>query len=184
MRIEKEGFNTKEVRGLQIAVGEQASLLITLHVGPSRTEITVRPPSTANLQAESNFLCSVVDSGRVQELPLNCRDFLELPNLAAGTGEVSAGSNLFTTNVGRPDRTIILPGTLPYSVHYYLNGINVTGSRDGELALSSSIAAIDQFKVQENFLMPEEGTNPAFVNIVTKSGSNQFHGEAYEFLRN
>ena len=67
---------------------------------------------------------------------------------------------------------------------YSLNGINITGSRDGELALSPSVAAVDQFKVQQSFLMPDQGVNPAVVNIVTKSGSNRFHGEAFEFLRN
>jgi hypothetical protein len=47
-----------------------------------------------------------------------------------------------------------------------------------------SVAAIDQFKVQQNFLMPDQGPNAAAVNVVTKSRSNQFHGEAFEFLRN
>ena len=86
--------------------------------------------------------------------------------------------------MGPPERTIVLPGTLPNSVSYSLNGINITGSRDGELALSPSVAAVDQFKVQQSFLMPDQGVHPAVVNIVTKSGSNQFHGEAFEFLRN
>ena len=184
IRVEKEGFNTEQVPGLQIEVAEQASLEIALQVGPSRTEITVQPPSASDLDATSNTLGSVVDFDRVQELPLNGRYFLELAELSAGAGPISAASNLFTTNVGPPERTIILPGTLPYSVNYQLNGIKITGSRDGELALSPSVAAIDQFKVQENFLMPDEGIHPALVNIVTRSGSNQFHGEAYEFLRN
>ena len=52
------------------------------------------------------------------------------------------------------------------------------------MALSPSLAAVDQFKVQQSFLMPDEGVNPAVVNIVTRSGSNRFHGEAFEFLRN
>ena len=184
IRVEKEGFNTEQVQKLRIEIGEQASIVITLHVGPSRTEITARPPSSIDLHAESNTLGLVVDSGRVQDLPLNGRYFLELAKLVAGTGDVSPASNLFGTNVGPPDRTIILPGTLPNLVNYYLNGINITGSRDGELALSPSIAAIDQFKVEENFLMPDEGINPALINIVTKGGTNQFHGEAYEFVRN
>ena len=79
---------------------------------------------------------------------------------------------------------MVLPGTFPYSGGYSLDGLNIKGSRDGELALSPSIAAIDQFKVQSGFLMPEEGTQSAVVNIVTKSGSNQFHGEIFEFFRN
>jgi len=73
---------------------------------------------------------------------------------------------------------------MPYSVGYSLDGVPIRGSRDGELALNISIAAIDQFKVQESFLMPDQGPNPAVVNVATKSGGNQFHGEAFEFFRN
>ena len=98
--------------------------------------------------------------------------------------DISPASNLFLSNVGPPDRTVVLPGTLPNSVAYYLNGVDITGSRNGELALSPSPAAIDQFTVQYSFLLPDQGANPAVVNIVTKGGSNQFHGEAFEFLRN
>jgi len=184
IRAGKEGFNTEQIHGLRIEVGEQASLAITLHVGPSRTGITVTPPITTDLHAESNTLGSVVDSSRVQDLPLNGRYFLELAQLDAGASQLSAASNLFSTNVGPPGRTIILPGTLPNSVTYYLNGIDVSGLRDGELVLSPSIAAIDQFKMLENFLMPDEGINPALITVVTRSGSNQFHGEVYEFFRN
>jgi hypothetical protein len=184
VQVEKGGFQSERVHNLRIEVGEEAALAITLHVGASHTELTVQPPSSTELDAGANTLGSVVDSGRVQELPLNGRYFLELAELAGVAEPVSSVSNLFTTNVGPPERTIILPGTLPNSVSYYLNGINITGSRDGELALSPSIAAVDQLKVDENFLMPDEGVNPALVNIVTRSGSNRFHGEAYEFLRN
>jgi hypothetical protein len=184
VRVEKEGFNTERIEGLWIDVGEQASLPITLHVGARRTEITVQAPSATDLDAESNTLGSVVDFSRVQDLPLNGRHFLELAELLAAARNVSPASNLFSTNIGPPGRTIILPGTLPNAVNYYLNGINVTGSRDGELALSPSIAGIDQFTVQESFVMPDQGINPALVNIVTRSGSNEVHGEAYEFFRN
>src|SRR4051794_13909197 len=73
VRIEKEGFNTERIESLWIEVGEQASLLITLHVGASRTEITVQAPSSTDLNAESNTLGSVVDFRQVQDLPLNGR---------------------------------------------------------------------------------------------------------------
>ncbi len=184
VRIEREGFSAKRITGLWIEVGEQSSLLVTLHVGESRTEITVQAPGTTDLNAESNTLGSVVDFKRLQDLPLNGRHFLELAELSAGARDVTPASNLFSTNIGPPDRIIILPGTLPNAVSYYLNGINVTGSRDGELALSPSIAAIDQFRVQESFVMPDQGINPALVSIVTRSGSNELHGELYEFFRN
>jgi len=184
VHVEKEGFSAVQMNDLRIEVGAQASIDITLHVGVVHMAITILPPTATELDAGSNTIGSVVDSGRVQELPLNGRNFLGLALLAGGAGDISPASNLYTSNVGPPARTIALPGTFPNSVSYSLNGINITGSRNGELAVSPSVAAVDQFKVQESFVMPDQGINPAAVNIVTKSGSNQLHGEAFEFLRN
>ena len=184
LRVEKPGFSSVRMNDLTIVVGEQASVEITLHVGEVQTTIAVTTPTATKLDAESNTIGSIVDSARVRELPLNGRNFLQLAKLTAGTSDISPASNLFTSNVGSPDRMVVLPGTLPNSVSYSLNGIDITGSRDGELAVSPSPAAVDQFAVQYSFLMPDQGTCPAVVNIVTKSGSNQFHGEAFEFLRN
>ena len=69
-------------------------------------------------------------------------------------------------------------------VGFTVNGISVAGSRLGDLALNVSISAVDQFKVVQGFIMPAMGPDPGIVNVVTKSGSNSFHGEAFEFLRN
>jgi len=184
LRIEKQGFNAGRMMGLKIEVGEQASVEITLHVGEVRSTITVTTPTATELGAESNTIGSTMDSRQVRELPLNGRTFLQLAKLSAGTVDISPASTLFSANVGPPDRMIVLPGTLPNSVSYSLNGVDITGSRDGELALSPSPAGVDQFTVQHSFLMPDQGAYPAVVNIVTRSGSNQFHGEAFEFLRN
>ncbi len=184
LRVEKQGFNSGRMTGLRLEIGEQASVEITLRVGEVRATITVTTPTAADLNAESNTISSTVDSSQVHQLPLNGRNFLQLAKLSAGTVDTNASSNLFSVNVGPPDRTIVLPGTLPNSVNYFLNGVDITGSRDGELALSPSPAGIDQFTVQQSFLMPDQGVYHAVVNIVTKSGSNQLHGEAFEFLRN
>jgi hypothetical protein len=182
--VMKAGFSTYRMDNLKIEVGQQAALDVTLQVGELRTVVTVSSADTEALDTISNAIGTVVDSARLRELPLNGRNFLQLALLAGGAADISSANNIFTPNVGLPNRAIVLPGTLPYSVGYFLNGVPIRGSRDGELALSISIAAIDQFKVQMNFLMPDQGANAAAVNIVTKSGSNQFHGEAFEFLRN
>ena len=184
VRAAKVGFSTYQMDDLKIEVGQQATLDITLQVGEIHSVITVSSAGREALDTTSNVIGTVVDSERVQELPLNGRNFLQLALLAGGAAEISQANNVFTPNVGPPDRAIVLPGTLPYSVGYFLNGVPIRGSRDGELALSVSIAAIDQFKVQMSFLMPDQGANAAAVNIVTKSGSNQFHGELFDFLRN
>src|SRR4029079_10246791 len=130
-------------------VGQEASINIQLQVGEIRTSVTVAAPTATELSAQSNAIGSVVDSARVRELPLNGRNFLQLALLSGGTNEVSTFSDVFSSNIGPPGRLVVLPGTFPYSGAYSLNGFNIKGSRDGELALSPSIAAIDQFKVQE-----------------------------------
>jgi Carboxypeptidase regulatory-like domain len=184
IRVTKVGFSTYQMDDLKIEVGQQAALDITLQIGEVRTVVTVSSADAEALETTSNVLGTVVDSAQVQELPLNGRNFLQLALLAGGAGDVSPANNIYSPNIGPPDRAIVLPGTLPYSVGYFLNSVPIRGPRDGELALNVSIAAIDQFKVEMNFLMPDQGANAAAVNIVTKSGSNQFHGEAFEFLRN
>jgi hypothetical protein len=181
VRVEKTGFFTEQMTGLTIEVGEEAFVRIRLQVGELHTSVTVVAPTATELDAQSSAIGSVVDSLRIRELPLNGRNFLQLALLSGGTNEVNASSNAFASNAGPPGRLVVLPGTFPYSGAYSLNGFNIRGSRDGELALSPSIAAVDQFKVQEGFLMPAEGNGSAVVNIVTKSGTNEFHGEVFEF---
>lgn len=184
VRVEMPGFFSQQMDGLKIDVGQEASVIVRLEVGEVRTSVTVMAPATTELNAQSSGIGTVVDSVRVRELPLNGRNFLQLALLSGGTNEVSVFSDVFASNVGPPGRLVVLPGTFPYSGSYSLNGFNIRGSRDGELAMSPSIAAIDQFKVQESYVAPEEGTGSAVVNIVTRSGSNQVHGEIFEFFRN
>jgi len=184
LQAEKIGFKTYDLNELSVPVGKLVSLPITLVVGDVSTAVIVTAPSSTQMDRDSNAIGSMMDSKRVQELPLNGRDFLQLALLAGGSGNLGPANDLSSVNVGPPSRTVILPGTFPYSTGYSLNGINLNGSRDGELAVGISIAAIDQFNVQQSFLLPDQGQSGGLVNIATKSGGNQFHGEAFEYLKN
>lgn len=184
VRVEKAGFSTWLLNDLTVEIGQRAVVDVSLRVGQVRTSIAVSAAGAAILNTDSNVIGTVIDSAQVTELPLNGRNFLQLGLLAGGSEDVSPASTAFSANIGSPGRTIVLPGTTPYSVGYFLDGVPIRGSRDGELAMNISIAAIDQFKVQESFLMPDQGANAAAVNVATKSGGNRFHGEAFEFFRN
>jgi hypothetical protein len=184
VEVSKEGFTTYRLEEVRLAVGQRAVIDIRLSVGEIRTSMTVTARDAAVLDAESNVIGTVVDAERVQQLPLNGRNFLQLALLSGGASELAPIADIYAINVGHPGRTVVLPGTLPYSVSYSINGIHVRGSRDGELALNLSVAAIDQFKVQQNFFLPDQGPNAAVVNLTTKGGTNDFRGEVFEFLRN
>jgi len=182
LRIAKDGFDGYEVTGIQLAVGQTASIHAHLKLGQVSNVLTVGAAAVL-LETESNALGTVVDSKRVDELPLNGRNFLQLAVLAAGaTPAVARASN--SAQIGHPERFVVIGGLPSGSNSYMINGIQVRGSRSGELAIGLSPAAIDQFKVQQSFFMPDQGPNPNIVNVTTRAGTNRFHGQVFEFFRN
>ena len=146
--------------------------------------MTVGAETIPQLDTESNVIGTVVDSARVQELPLNGRNFLQLALLSGGAVSPTVRSDAIGGQTGRSDNAIILGGNVGSSTGYLINGIATRGGRLGEAALNLSPAAIDQFKVQMSYFMPDQGPNPGLVNLTTRSGGNAFHGELFEFFRN
>src|SRR5581483_3242720 len=184
LRLNKDGFESQEMKSIRLQVGQVATLDVALKVGQLSTVVSVSGEQMVLLETESNVIGSVVDSERVQSLPLNGRNFLQLAGLAAGSNEVTGRSDMYSQQVGHPGRSIVLTGSMPAMSGYTVNGIATRGGRLGESALNLSIAAIDQFKVQQNFFMPDQGPNPGLVNVTTKGGTNEIHGQAFECVRN
>lgn len=183
LRVSKEGFDTYEVTGLNVEVGQFATVNVELRVGQVSTVMTVSGERTVLLETESNTIGTVVDSSRVEALPLNGRNFLQLALLSAGTNEATGRANT-SDQTGHPGRAVVVAGNMGGATGYLVNGIAVRGGRLGELAVNLSVADIDQFKIQQSFFMPDQGPNPGLVNVTTKGGTNAFHGEAFWFVRN
>ena len=97
--VQKEGFSAEQMNALRMEVGELASINVVLHIGEIRTAIRISLHTEAELKAESSTIGSVVDSGQVQQLPLNGRNFLNLGLLTAGVVNVTPANNLFSSNV-------------------------------------------------------------------------------------
>ncbi len=182
VRVSSEGFATQEVTDLGVQVGQRAAVNVELEVGQVTNVVTVEAAAVL-LETESNAIGTVVDSERVNELPLNGRNFLELALLAGGAAPAE-GRASFEGQIGHPGRFVVVGGVKAANNSYTINGIQVRGARGGELAVNVSVANVDQFRVQSSFFMPDQGPNPSMVNITTSGGSNEFHGEVYEFLRN
>ena len=184
LRVQREGFDTYELTEVRLEVGRRAVIDVELQVGQVTDTITVEGSGeTILLETESNTLGSVIESERVEELPLNGRNFLQLTPLSGGANEPVGQSNSAGQN-GHPGRSVVIAGNKASYTGYLINGIQVRSSRMGELALNLSMANVDQFKVQESFFMADQGPNPALINVNTKGGGNSFHGQAFEFLRN
>jgi hypothetical protein len=184
LRIRKEGFATVELVRVRLEVGQTANLEVQLRPGEFRSVVTVASDEQVLLETDSNVVGTVIDAAQVQNLPLNGRNFLRLALLTGGSNEPVGRSSIIPFQLGLPDRGVVVGGNLAYMSGYVINGIATRGSRQGESAVNVSLAAIDQFKVQESFFLPDQGPNPGLVNLVTKGGTNQFHGQIFYFLRN
>lgn len=185
LTVSKKGFKTYELSEFKISVAQDASENVVLSVGQLAQTVTVNGGRLANLlQTNSNDLGTLIERQSVAELPLNGRNLLQLAVLSAAATPTESGKASVAGQTGRSSDVINVAGAENDFTMYLVDGIQIRGSRAGNLPLELSLGAIDQFKVHYGFFMPSMGPDPGVVDLLTKSGSNRFHGEAYEFVRN
>ena len=184
VKVSAEGFASKTLTGLTLDVSTTARADFTLEVG--KVEMAIEVTATAALlDTETSTGGQVIDNKRIVELPLNGRNYLQLAQLATGVGPAAGG----VRSAGNGSFSAL--GSRAYQTNIVLDGVD-NGSRygGGELAseaqlVTPSVDAVQEFKVVTNNNSAEFGFRMGGTVIVqTKSGSNQYHGTAYEFLRN
>ena len=181
---EKTGFRKSVRSGLVLQVDQRAQVDLRLEIGQMSEAIEVKGEASL-VETGTSSEGKVMDNRHVQELPLNGRNALALTLLTP-----SVKSNAGPTNAGFGDRGIQLSSISinggPNSMNgQLLDGSNNIQSYIGEVAINPGVDAVEEFKVQSGALPAEYGfTAGGVINMVTKSGGNQFHGTAYEFFRN
>jgi hypothetical protein len=184
--VEAAGFQVMEKTGITVELQQRARVDFQLTVG-STTESVQVVASAVALKTEDASIGQVIDNKRVVELPLNGRNISALAVLTPGvqfgsqrSGEDGQGGQI-------PGRMVAVysNGQRSVSQQVTLDGVIVTGSQNNMVAFSPSIDAVDEFKVQTSSYSAEYGQSTgAVVQIAMKSGTNQFRGTIYEFLRN
>lgn len=185
LTVKKLGFATYNLTQFRVTVGLHATENVALSVASSAQSVTVQANGLANLlEAQSNDLGTVIGPQSVAQLPLNGRNFLQLGLLSGATQSNGGPSNNAAAQTGHPQLSINVAGIEPDYTMYLVNGIQTTGSRADNTSLNLSVSAIDQFEVHYGFFMPNLGTAPGIIDVVTKGGTNHVHGEAFEYVRN
>ena len=180
LAAEKPGFRTSEQSGIVLQVDQRATLDFTMQVGQLTQEVAVNaaPPLLDTVEPSVG---QVIENRQVVEMPLNGRSYITLGLATAGTMEPLANSR---------EQGFSANGQRLSANNYLLDG---TDNNSYELAnagrmggmVNPSIDAIQEFKVQTNSYSAEYGRGTgAVINVTIKSGTNQIHGSAYEFLRN
>ena len=185
------GFKTAQV-SLQITVNQTVTQNMMLDVGSVNETVTVTAEAPL-LQPSSTSIGTVIAEQAVKQLPLNGRNFTQLMILTPGANPVSTaqGSSISTTDAGItgiPGTQFFKPslhGQQNRSVLYYMDGIINTDFRGSVYGVLPIIDAVQEFKVQSHNEKTEfGGVLGGVVNLVSKSGTNSYHGSAWWFVRN
>jgi len=189
LRVEFQGFKTVESKDLRLQVDEARELDFTLSPSTQSTEVEVSAEAVA-VETANPSLGQVITAQEVSQLPLNGRDFVQLATLTPGTTQETNTSSFFngapSSEVSaRGSFSLSVGGSRPNSTDWLLDGNDNNELTAGGIGILSSIDAIQEFKVLTYNYSAEYGTRAGpTVLVTTKSGTNDFHGSLFEFLRN
>src|SRR6266481_8145560 len=178
--VQAPGFQKSVVDNIGLDVAQQARVDVTLKPGQVTESVEVQAAAVA-LDTDSSSVSQLISQKQVDQLPLNGRNFLSLLFVGAGAVQTNGEQGQMRQGEGN---AISINGGRPTSNNYTLDGLVNTDTALNTPAVILSQDAIQEFKVQSETYSAEYGFSANQVNIVSKSGSNQLHGTAFEFLRN
>lgn len=183
LAAEISGFKRKEVSGVTLTVAQVLQMDVQMELGQVTDSVTVEA-SAGQVQAAEASLAQVIDEKRVRELPLNGRNFMQLTFLSSGI--VTAGRASATQRQANYGPAFSAGGQRDNTTTVIVDGIEISGMELNNYPYAiPSLESVNEFRVVTSGASAEFGGNSgAFVNVVTRRGSNDFHGSAFEFFRN
>ena len=188
VRVEQAGFSTAEIPDIPLTVAARYAANVSLQLGEV-TEVLEVAAQAPLMQTESNMISQVVDTQTLLEIPLNGRDYQQLQLLTPGvvsgfnfqTGEGLGGG----ASIGGPSRTSnIVNGMRPVSTSFLVDGGDASNQAFRTTQFVPPIDAVAEFNQISSNAPAQYGYGPTTVNVAIKSGTNEFHGSVWEFVRN
>ena len=190
VHVDATGFQSAESKDLNLQVDEARELDFSLVPATVVTTVAVSGETPSLSRPANPSLGQVITSQEVSQLPLNGRDFVQLATLTAGATAETNPNSFFTSAASsevaaRGSFSLSVGGSRPNSTDWLLDGVDNNELTAGGIGIFSSIDDIQEFKVLTYTYSAEYGTRAGpTVLVTTKSGTNDFHGSLYEFLRN
>lgn len=184
LSVEAQGFHTADVKSLQFFVGQTAVQNIHLATGEVSSKVTVSaaPPL---LNQDNAVVGTEIEQKTISEMPLNGRSFLQLNLLAPGVTRSKNGNTFDGVQIDPTVQSFNVNGSHGDYNAYLLDGTNIKEYNTGSIAFAPSVDAIQEFQVATSNYSAQLGTEAGGqVNVATKSGTNEFHGDVFEFIRN
>ncbi|HWB95732.1 MAG TPA: TonB-dependent receptor, partial [Bryobacteraceae bacterium] len=186
LEASKDGFSKSSLAPFTLEVNQTATLDFNLRVGGVEQTVTVAAVG-AEIQASTAEVGAVVSSKQVVDLPLNGRNFTQLLTLTPGVAPVSVSQNSGSW-ISSPIGSYSFPainGQTNRSNFFLMDGVSDQAPYTSVYAVPPIVDAIQEFKVQSHNDQAEfGGATGGIINVVTKSGTNEYHGAVWEYLRN
>jgi len=189
--VTAKGFSTTKQENITLTVGGQQTLNVALKIGEAAQTVVVTEAAAA-VQLGSSTISAEIESKQILDIPLNGRDWASLATLSPGVNAIETQMP-FEGGAVRGNRgfgaQLTISGGRPTQNNYRLDGNSINDYANGGpgsvIGVSLGVDAIQEFSVLTGNYSAEYGrTSGGVVNAISKSGTNQFHGDAYEFLRN
>jgi hypothetical protein len=194
IKVESTGFKTYEVKKFALSTGDRLRMDATLETGTVTEKVEVTATAAA-LQTDSSTVGSTVEEKQVQDLPLNGRNYVDSillqPGINAGFGTEQSGTGSSaslgsgTPSDRRPSSIIIANGQPDSLNNNLIDGFDNNERSMGVIDVRPSLDGISEMKVDTENYRPEYGrTAGGVIDVITKAGTNDFHGSVYEYFRN
>src|SRR6266480_766569 len=184
VEVKAQGFKTQVADQLPIEVAKTVVQNFQMEIGAISETVLVSSEASA-IESTTTSVGTVINQRTVQEIPLNGRHFVDLGLLIPGS--VTPPQNGFLTAPLRGQGSFGLntAGGREDTVNFMINGVNLNDMVQNQITFQPSINTVQEFKVDNSTFSAEYGRNSgAISNIATRSGTNEYHGEFFEFLRN
>ncbi|MGH9570288.1 MAG: carboxypeptidase regulatory-like domain-containing protein, partial [Candidatus Angelobacter sp.] len=184
VRADKSGFQVQMAKDVPLQVSQNSVQNFALKVASAQQVVEVQATAPV-IETTTVTVGQVINQRTVQDIPLNGRHFVDLALLIPGT--VTPPQNGFLTAPlrGQGSFAFNTAGNREDSVNFMINGINLNDMVQNQVTFQPTINTVSEFKVDNSTYSAEYGRNSgAIVNIATRSGTDQFHGEIYDYLRN
>lgn len=185
LTVSMAGFKKTTISGIVLQVGQTARMDAVLQVGATTQQVTVTT-STPLISTNTSDVGQVVDRRVLNNIPLNGRSFWQLTQLTPGATYTPGGENPYTSSsaIRATAVNVSINGGPTDQTGWTLDGSSILENNNGGTDIQPNVDALQEFKVESGNMSAQYGRTPTVVTAVIKSGTNQFHGDVWEFVRN
>jgi hypothetical protein len=185
LQVTASGFSADVIEKVTLDVAQSLTVNPKLAVASAGETVQVESNAASQIESSTITVGEVIGRNTVQELPLNGRHFLDLTVLTPGGVVADAAGSLTAPSRGLGANSFITAGNREDSVNFQINGINLNDISQNQITFQPSIDTTSEFKINNQTFSAEFGrSDGSIVTVATRSGTDHFHGELFDYFRN